>query len=262
MRERDSMLLKLEEESGKVENQLKWKKEQFNHLEEAHEKLRYQFRESKKEWEMERSTLIDEICSLQTRLDSQTRMSEDLENRFRMCNEALAHEESRRKYLEVEVSEFKARFENVFTEFQDAKSQLECLTTQRDIEIAALRHSLVTKETFYKEIEYKAGKLEQDNQGLLASLKELQEAGIRELGNPSSLAKMQNKLKSLEQMHRNCSANLKAKESEWSSQLEKLTRELDNCRCARAREQRNSGERAWHGIGKLPLCDNAVEVAE
>ncbi|KAJ6297996.1 hypothetical protein OIU76_019172 [Salix suchowensis] len=232
MRERDSMLLKLEEESGKVENQLKWKKEQFNHLEEAHEKLRYQFRESKKEWEMERSTLIDEICSLQTRLDSQTRMSEDLENRFRMCNEALAHEESRRKYLEVEVSEFKARFENVFTEFQDAKSQLECLTTQRDIEIAALRHSLVTKETFYKEIEYKAGKLEQDNQGLLASLKELQEAGIRELGNSSSLAKMQNKLKSLEQMHRNCSANLKAKESEWSSQLEKLTRELDNCRCA------------------------------
>ncbi|KAG5255126.1 bHLH family protein [Salix suchowensis] len=232
MRERDSMLLKLEEESGKVENQLKWKKEQFNHLEEAHEKLRYQFRESKKEWEMERSTLIDEICSLQTRLDSQTRISEDLENRFRMCNEALAHEECRRKYLEVEFSEFKARFENVFTEFQDAKSQLECLATQRDIEIAALRHSLVTKETFYKEIEYKAGKLEQDNQGLLASLKELQEAGIRELGNSSSLAKMQNKLKSLEQMHRNCSANLKAKESEWSSQLEKLTRELDNCRSA------------------------------
>ncbi|KAB5521627.1 hypothetical protein DKX38_025946 [Salix brachista] len=138
-------------------------------------------RESKKEWEMERSTLIDEICSLQTRLDSQTRMSEDLEKRFRMCNEALAHEESRRKYLEVE---------------------------------------------------YKAGKLEQDNQELLASLKELQEAGIRELGKSSCLAKMQNKLKSLEQMHRNCSANLKAKESEWSSQLEKLTRELDNYRSA------------------------------
>ncbi|KAJ6314118.1 hypothetical protein OIU78_017722 [Salix suchowensis] len=215
MRERDSMLLKLEEESGKVENQLKWKKEQFNHLEEAHEKLRYQFRESKKEWEMERLE-----CQKILKIGSGCAMK------------ALAHEESRRKYLEVEVSEFKARFENVFTEFQDAKSQLECLTTQRDIEIAALRHSLVTKETFYKEIEYKAGKLEQDNQGLLASLKELQEAGIRELGNPSSLAKMQNKLKSLEQMHRNCSANLKAKESEWSSQLEKLTRELDNCRCA------------------------------
>uniref|UniRef100_B9H534 Uncharacterized protein n=2 Tax=Populus trichocarpa TaxID=3694 RepID=B9H534_POPTR len=36
------------------------------------------------------------------------------------------------------------------------------------------------------------------------------------------------KCKSLEQMHRNCSINLKAKEAEWSSQLEKLTGELDN----------------------------------
>ncbi|CAK7338331.1 unnamed protein product [Dovyalis caffra] len=232
MRERDSMLFKLEEESRKVENQLKWKKEQFNHLEEAHEKLRVQFRDSKKEWEIEKSTLIDDICSLQTRLDSQTRISEDLEKQFKWCNEALAREESRRKYLEVEFSEFKARFENVFTECQDAKSRLEGLATQRDEEIAALRHSLVTKETFYKEIEYKAGKMEQENQELLASLKELQEAGIRELGNSSSLAKMRNKLKSLEQVHRNCSVNLRAKEAEWSSQLEKLTEELDNYRSA------------------------------
>ncbi|KAG5235629.1 bHLH family protein [Salix suchowensis] len=219
MRKRDAMLLKLEEESRKVENQLKWKKEQFSHLEEAHEKLRDQFKESKKGWEMEKSTLIDEICSLQSRLDSQTRILEDLERRFKMCNEALAHEESRRKHLEVEVSEYKARFENVFTECQDAK------------EIAALRHSLATKETFYKEIEYKARRLEQENQELLVSLKELQEAGIRESGN-SSLGKMRNKLKSLEQMHRNCSSDLRAKEAEWSFQMKKLTEELDNYRTA------------------------------
>ncbi|KAJ6724349.1 hypothetical protein OIU85_022289 [Salix viminalis] len=231
MRKRDAMLLKLEEESRKVENQLKWKKEQFSHLEEAHEKLRDQFKESKKGWEMERSTLIDEICSLQSRLDSQTRILEDLERRFKMCNEALAHEESRRKHLEVEVSEYKARFENVFTECQDAKSQLECMATQRDREIAALRHSLATKETFYKEIEYKARRLEQENQELLVSLKELQEAGIRESGN-SSLGKMRNKLKSLEQMHRNCSSDLRAKEAEWSFQMKKLTEELDNYRTA------------------------------
>ncbi|KAJ6770537.1 hypothetical protein OIU79_021230 [Salix purpurea] len=231
MRKRDAMLLKLEEESRKVENQLKWKKEQFGHLEEAHEKLRDQFKESKKGWEMEKSTLIDEICSLQSRLDSQTRILEDLERRFKMCNEALAREESRRKHLEVEVSEYKARFENVFTECQDAKSQLECMATQRDREIAALRHSLATKETFYKEIEYEARRLEQENQELLVSLKELQEAGIRESGN-SSLGKMRNKLKSLEQMHRNCSSDLRAKEAEWSFQMKKLTEELDNYRTA------------------------------
>uniref|UniRef100_A0A3N7FRS4 G protein gamma domain-containing protein n=1 Tax=Populus trichocarpa TaxID=3694 RepID=A0A3N7FRS4_POPTR len=254
MRKRDAMLLKLEEESMKVENQLKWKKEQFSHLEEAHEKLRDQFRESKKEWEMEKSTLIDEICSLQSRLDSQTRILEDLERRFKMCNEALAREESRRNHLEVEVSEFKARFENVFTECQDAKSQLECLATQRDREIAALRHSLATKETFYKEIEYKAGRLEKENQELLVYLKELQEAGIRETGNSSSLAKMRNKLKSLEQMHKNCSSNLRAKEAEWSFQLEKLTEELDNYRTAL-----ESKETTVEELGmELEICHSVI----
>ncbi|KAH8494515.1 hypothetical protein H0E87_021056 [Populus deltoides] len=254
VRKRDAMLLKLEEESMKVENQLKWKKEQFSHLEEAHEKLRDQFRESKKEWEMEKSTLIDEICSLQSRLDSQTRILEDLERRFKMCNEALAREESRRNHLEVEVSEFKARFENVFTECQDAKSQLECLATQRDREIAALRHSLATKETFYKEIEYKAGRLEKENQELLVYLKELQEAGIRETGNSSSLAKMRNKLKSLEQMHKNCSSNLRAKEAEWSFQQEKLTEELDNYRTAL-----ESKETTVEELGiELEICHSVI----
>ncbi|KAJ4825341.1 hypothetical protein Tsubulata_002688 [Turnera subulata] len=226
LRERDDMLLKLEEEYGKVENQLKWKKEQFKHLEEAHVKLRDQFKESKKEWEREKSTMIDEICSLQTSLDSQTRISEDLQSRLKICNQALAHEETRRKYLEVEVSEFKVRFDNIFTECQDAKSQLECLATKRDNEIAALRHSLGTKEIFYKEIEHRAGKLEDENRDLLASLKELREAQIKEMGCSSSLSKLRNKLKNLEQIHKDCSVNLRAKEAGWNSQLEKLSGEL------------------------------------
>ncbi|KAJ8765575.1 hypothetical protein K2173_014697 [Erythroxylum novogranatense] len=230
LRERDDLLLKLEEESRKVEDKLKWKKEQFKHLEEAHEKLREQFRQSKKEWEREKSTLIDEVCSLQTSLDSQTRISEDLSNRLEMCNQALAHEETRRKYLEAEVSEFKARFENVLTECEQAKSQIECLTAQRDKEIAALRHALATKETFYRENEYRVGKLEQENQELLASIRELQETRIQEVGSSSSVAKLRNKLKRVEQMHRDCSANLKAKDAEWSSQLEKLTVELNQYR--------------------------------
>ncbi|XP_031287652.1 uncharacterized protein At4g38062 [Pistacia vera] len=230
LRERDDVLLKLEDENRKVENQLKWKKEQFKHLEEAHEKLHDQFRASKKEWEQERSKLLDEICSLQTNLDSQTRISADLQNRLQLCNQALANEESRRKYLEVQVSEFKTRYENTFAEYQDAKSQLECLTEQRDREIAALRHSLSTKETFHKEMKYQAGKLEQENQELLTSLKELQEAQIHKAGSASSLAKLRNKLRSVEQMHRDCSANLRAKEAEWRSQLEKMDLKLNDYR--------------------------------
>ena len=227
---RDDMLLNLEDENRKLKDQLKWKKEHFAHLEEAHEKLRNQFRASKKEWEQEKSSLFDEICSLQTSLDSQTRISEDLKNKLQMCNQALAHEESRRKYLEVQVSEFQTRFENAFTECQDAKSLLDCLTTDRDNEISALRHSLGTKETIYKEMKYQARKLEQENKELRISLRELQEAQIQESGAPSSLAKLRNKLKSLEQMHRECTPNLKAKEAELSSQLEKLGAELNDCR--------------------------------
>ncbi|KAK2656581.1 hypothetical protein Ddye_009633 [Dipteronia dyeriana] len=229
LRERDDVLLKLEEDNKKVEVQLKWKKEQFKHLEEAHAKLQDQFKASKKEWEQERSTLVVEICSLQTSLDSQTRISGDLQNRLQMCNYALAHEESRRKCLEVQVSEFRTRFESTFAEYQDAKSKFECLTDQRDRDIAALRHSLGTKGTFYKEMEYRAGKLESENQDLLSSLKELQEAQIHSAGS-SSLAKLRNKLRNVEQVHRDCSVKLRAKEAEWSSQLEKLDRERNDYR--------------------------------
>ncbi|KAF5738032.1 Basic helix-loop-helix DNA-binding superfamily protein putative isoform 1 [Tripterygium wilfordii] len=227
LRARDDALVKLEEENQELEDQLKWKKEQFQHLEEAHKKLRDQFRTSKKEWEQERLTLVDKISSLQSSLDSQTRISEDLQRRLKMCNQALAHEESRRKYLEIELSEFKTRFECVFTECQDAKSQLEFLTTQREREIAALRHSLDIKETFHKEMEYRAGKLEQEKLELLESLRELQEAGIHEAGNSSSVGKLQTRLKKLEKMHRGCSDKLRAKEAEWSSQLDKTFAERD-----------------------------------
>lgn len=228
LRERDDLLVKVEEDMKKVEHQLKWKKEQFKHLEEAHDRLRNQFKESEKEWEKEKCTLLDEISSLQTRLDSQIRITGDLQSRLQMCNQALAHEETRRKYLEVEISEFKTRFEKTFAECQDAKSQLECLNSQRDKEVATLRHLSGTKESFYKEMEYRAGKLEQENQELLASLKELQEARIQKAGNSSSLSKLKNKLKSVEQMQKDCSLNLRTKEAEWNSQREEMMKKLND----------------------------------
>ncbi|KAK5785184.1 uncharacterized protein At4g38062 [Gossypium arboreum] len=226
-RERDDVLVKVEEDMKKVEHQLKWKEEQFKHLEEAHDRLRNQFKESEKEWEKEKCTLFDEISSLQTRLDSQIRITGDLQSRLQMCNQALAHEETRRKYLEVEISEFKTRFEKSFAECQDAKSHLECLNSQRDKEVATLRHLLGTKESFYKEMEYRVVKLEQENQELLASLKELQETRIQEAGN-SSLSKLKNKLKSVEQMHKDCSSNLRTKQAEWNSEREEMMKKLND----------------------------------
>ncbi|XP_030528383.1 uncharacterized protein At4g38062 [Rhodamnia argentea] len=230
LRARDDVINSLEEGVRKVEDQLKWKKEQFKHLEEAHNKLREQYNTSKKEWELERSSFLDEISLLQTKLDSQTRMSQDLASRLQMCDQALANEESRRKTLEFQVSNFKTRFENVFGECEEAKSQLECLMAQRDKEVANLRHLLGNNETIHKEMKYQARKLQQENEELIGDIKQLQEEKIHNAGNSPSLAKLRNRLKSVEQMHKDCAANLKAKEVEWSRELEKLTVELEDCR--------------------------------
>ncbi|KAF2283896.1 hypothetical protein GH714_016974 [Hevea brasiliensis] len=142
--------------------------------------------------------------------------------------------------------------------FQDAKSQTDCFSTQRDKEIAALRHSLGTKETFYKEIEYLARKLEQENQDLLASLKELQDAKIQEVGNSSSLAKLQNKLKRAEQMHQDCPANIGAKEAEWSSKLEKLNQELNNYKSALESKETTAKELEM----ELENCHSVIMLLE
>ncbi|XP_019439233.1 PREDICTED: uncharacterized protein At4g38062-like isoform X3 [Lupinus angustifolius] len=226
--ERDEMFHKLEEEKRKLEDQLKWKKEQFKHLEEAHEKLRDQFRSSKKEWEMDKSALLDEISSQQIKLDSQIRISEDLRHRLQSCNQALAHVESQKKRLEVEVSDFKAQFDNGSSEYRGARFQLDSSNSQHDEDIAELRYSLTTKEAKYKESKYRTKKLEQENQELKMSIKELQEAQIQAY----SHSKLRSKLRNLEQVHQECAPALQAKEAEWKFQLEQLTGELNSCRSA------------------------------
>ncbi|XP_019086383.1 PREDICTED: uncharacterized protein At4g38062-like [Camelina sativa] len=226
-RGRDDVVVKVEEEKTQVEEKLKWKKEQFKHLEEAYEKLRNLFRDSKKEWEEDKSTLLEEIYSFQTRLDSVTRISEDLQKKLQMCNSALTQEETRRKHLEVQVSEFKTRYEDAFAEYQDARTQLDHLAGKRDEEVAELRQSLSINETYLKEMKYENRKLEQENHELLGSLKELQEATIQGSGS-SALSKLKNKFRNLENIHKTCSANLRSKEAEWSSRLEKMAQDIND----------------------------------
>ncbi|KAJ4962342.1 hypothetical protein NE237_022281 [Protea cynaroides] len=230
LRQRDDLLQEQEEKSRKIEEQLKWKKEQFQHLEEAHGKLQDQYVSSKREWEQEKSMLLDELSSLQTNLDSQTRISKDLQARLDVCNQALAHEESRRKFLEVQLFETKTCYENVFIEYQEAKSKIEDLAIQRDNEVATLRSALGKKETLFKEMEFRKSHLEQENQELQKYVKELQEDQISKAAAPSSLTRLRNKLKSLEQVHKECSTNLKTRESEWSSKMDKTTKELNDLR--------------------------------
>ncbi|PON37509.1 hypothetical protein PanWU01x14_319640 [Parasponia andersonii] len=221
LRHRDEMIIKLEDESNNVQDQLKWKKEQFKHLEEAHKRLQDQFEMSKQNWEREKSALIEETSSLQASFNSQTRILEGLQTRLEMCNHALAHEESKRKSLEVQVSDYESRFENSFSQFQEEKLEIQRLFVERNEEIAKLRTTLGTDDTLAKEMEFKVLHLERENEDLTRSLKELQEAQIRNAG-ITSFTKLHNKLKRLEQVQSNCSAKLEAKESEWLSEIKKI----------------------------------------
>ncbi|KAJ7968306.1 basic helix-loop-helix (bHLH) DNA-binding superfamily protein [Quillaja saponaria] len=225
---RDDILMNLEEENRDVLDKLKWKSEQFKHLEEAHKKLQGQFQLNKEEWEREKLALLEEISSLQTSMDSQTRILEGLQSRLEMCNQALAHEESKRKFLEVEVSEFKSRFEAVFSQCQEEKSKIHDLTYKRDEEIAKLRNSMGEKEILAREMELRIVHLEQENQELGESLKELREAQIHNDGASSMLSKLRNKLRGLEKVHKKCSSNPKTKESEWSVQLKNMEGDISS----------------------------------
>ncbi|MQM05295.1 hypothetical protein Taro_038108 [Colocasia esculenta] len=226
---REQVVMELEKENGKVLEQLKWKSEQFRHLEDAKEKLQDQFQSATKEWQMEKSSLVDEIFSLQKNLESKTRVADDLSSCLQMCNQALAHEQSRRKMLEIQISESKATYENVLTEYEEARLTINKLAAKRDDEIASLRNILATKDTLLKDSDYRKADLEQENQELHKSLKELQEAQINEAGAGASLKNVRQKLRSLEHAHRECPAILKDKEAKWRSQTKKLEVELNDC---------------------------------
>ncbi|CAO2813627.1 unnamed protein product [Amaranthus hypochondriacus] len=254
---REDVILKLEEESMSIQDQLKWKKEQFLHLEEAHARLQSMFQSSKKEWASEKSDMLEEMTMLQSKLDSQIRITESLESRLKMCNQALAHEESRRKALDVQLSESKQCFNNVLAEYEEAKAKIESLSNKRDEDIADLRNSLGIKEILLKEMEYKATRLEEDNKELLESLKELRESQINKRKVDPSVNKFRNKLKDVEQVHSKCSLALKEREAEWNSKLEKLLGEM---KCNESDLKRKS-EQLEQLKAQLDCCHSAMEVS-
>lgn len=226
---RDDMLVKLEEEKAAVEGKLKWKAEQFRHLEEALKKVQDDFRVAKKEWGSDRSTLVDRIATLEANFDSKTRVAEDFRSRLEMCSQALAHEEGRRKRVEAEMSELRRMYGNMISEYEEAKSMVESLSAKRDGEIASLRSSLAEKVTLLKEMGYSNAHLEQQNEDMRSMLKEYQEAQIGGADAVVSLKGLREKFRALEQTHRSCTEKLRDKEAEWRMQLDKLGCDLDGC---------------------------------
>ncbi|KAI4998577.1 hypothetical protein ZWY2020_053919 [Hordeum vulgare] len=226
---RDDTLAKLEEEKAAIEGKLKWKAEQFRHLEEALKKVRDEFRDAERQWGADRSTLADQIGALETKLDSKTRVAEEFRSRLEMCSQALAHEEGRRKLLEAEMSDLRHMYGNVVSEYEEARSTIELLTSKRDGEIASLRSSLAEKSTLLNEMEYCKARLDQENEDLRSLLKEYQEAQIGGADAAGMLKGLREKFRALEQTHRSCNEKLSHKETEWKAQMGKLEDDLNGC---------------------------------
>ncbi|GJV76807.1 hypothetical protein Tco_1508391 [Tanacetum coccineum] len=179
MRETGDMYENLEEEKVKLEEQFKWKNEQFKHLEEAHEKLKHTLRAKEKEWDMEKCTFFDNISALETKLDSQFKLSEVLRRRLEMCSQALGREENRSKDLDVQLAESNLCIE-------ETKSQLEEMTIKRDEDVGNLEKLLAEKECAFQELECKRGKLEEENRELVLSVeknKDLANKREEDIGN-------------------------------------------------------------------------------
>ncbi|KHN19017.1 Hypothetical protein glysoja_029879 [Glycine soja] len=255
LKRRDDVILQLEEENISMKDKIKWRNEQFKHLEEAHEKLQVELRLSKEEWDKERSVLLEEMSSLQVSLDSQTRNVEGLQSRLEMCNHALAHEESKRKLLEAEFSEFKSSFENVFSQCEEKKSEIQQLTILRNDEIAQLRNSLGEKEMVVRELERKIVRLEQDNKELGDLLKELREAQINNGEANSVTSKLRNKLRRLEEVHKNCASILKSKESQCGDQVAKMEADIVTFKSTLANKEQEIRELQM----ELENCYYAIE---
>ncbi|XP_077234127.1 uncharacterized protein At4g38062-like [Tasmannia lanceolata] len=163
--QRDDLLLQLKEVIDKaLEKLIKWRNEKFKHPEEAQEKPQDQFRAGMNGWHLEKSKLLDDISSFQANLEAQTTVSEGLRSQLHICNQALAHEESRRILLGLQLSGAKICDDNVAAEHEEAISMIESLTVQRDEKIAALRDSLAMKETLFKEMEFVRAFLQREKQ--------------------------------------------------------------------------------------------------
>ncbi|XP_068655375.1 uncharacterized protein At4g38062 [Aristolochia californica] len=266
LRRRDSLLQEFEEENRKLEDKLKWKNEQFQHLEQAYEKLNQQFEASRSTWESEKSLLLEEISTLLTKLESLSRVLEAVQSQLGLCNQALAHEQSQKKLLEIQLIESKRQCESVAEEYKDTKSALESLTQRRDEEVASLRNSLAATKILLKEMEYKQLHLEQDNQDLKESLKELREAQISRAGSSTSLSKLHQKFRGLEQVHKNCSVVLKAKEAELNTQIETIEKELHasqfqlSLRDRQIKELRTELEGCYSSLEQLKIQNEEISM--
>ncbi|CAN5977108.1 unnamed protein product [Sphagnum jensenii] len=159
---RERHLLQVDKAHRNLQQEAKWRNEQFQSLEEAHSKLRKQFHEARCQWDSEKTDMFKEIDLLQDNLQSKERVAQDNRTQLQTLHQALAHEESRRKLLALQSTQAQAGKENVAIEFEAAQSGIETLRASTTKEIASLRETLSAKNMQIKEMQLKHVQIEQE----------------------------------------------------------------------------------------------------
>lgn len=163
-KQREKCFLKVDQDCKSLQEEAKWRKEQFQCLEEAHSRMRHQLQEDRAMWESEKQTILGDLELLQADLKTKETLVEDLGSRFKIIQQSLAHEENCRKLVEFQLDDAKARLETVSRDYEVAQSSLESFRENSKKEVALLRDSLCAKDRQVKELqaEQTQMKLEQE----------------------------------------------------------------------------------------------------
>ncbi|KAL3696328.1 hypothetical protein R1sor_010404 [Riccia sorocarpa] len=227
LKHREEVLEEAEQEHKELQERFKWRNEQFQSLEEAHSKLRSEYGLKKREWESEKGGMLSEIDSLQSALDSKERLLVQVQNQLQMVHQALAHEETRRKALEVQAEDASRGLEQATADCEAARSAVDTLREQMSSEIGSLRDALGTKDRQFKELEIKHSQMEQEHIELKAFEKEYQEWMATHGDQQKLVTDMKERMASLVESHDTLRARVKEQEKGFEKERKEMVKALD-----------------------------------
>ncbi|BBN02712.1 hypothetical protein MPTK1_2g17480 [Marchantia polymorpha subsp. ruderalis] len=227
LKHREEHLEEVEQQQKELNGRLKWRNEQFQSLEEAHSKLRTDFRVRKTEWDSERSGMLSEIDTLQGTLDSKERLLQQVQNQLQMVHQALAHEESRRKVLEIQAAEARQGLEQATADCEAAQSSIESLRQQTSTEIGSLRDTLGAKDRQLKDLQVTFLHMEQEFRELKTMEKEYRDWLSTHGEQQKQMADMKEKMSHLVEAHDSLRARVKEQEKGFEKERKEMVKALD-----------------------------------
>jgi chromosome segregation ATPase len=164
---REKSLLKIEQDGKALQEEVKWRNEQFESLEEAHNRMRDQFHEGRSMWASEKAGMVRDIEVLTENVQSRDIAIHDHRSQVKLLQQSLAHEENCRKLLEFQLADAKAGMESVSAEFLSAQSILETLRENSKTELSFLKDTLTEKDLQLKALHDKQKQIDRDQKELI-----------------------------------------------------------------------------------------------